>query len=134
MKSPFTNDPYAMLALAFERLYPDKKYEAFIGNVPPDPDGREGLGITHFYEEEDPEIIISQNLDMNHAVETLAHEMAHVAAGPSEKHGDKWVQAFDDLFREYNRMGQEMFDTPDEECYVPESKEYQQAIRELGGK
>ena len=42
-------------------------------------------------------------------VETLAHELAHVAVGVEHEHDAVWEEAFDKIFAEYNRLGEEMF-------------------------
>jgi hypothetical protein len=35
-------------------------------------------------------------------IEVLAHELAHVAVGYDEEHGDKWKQVFDSIHADFN--------------------------------
>lgn len=50
---------------------------------------------------------------LNIQVETFAHELAHVAVGPEHEHDDVWEAAFDAIFKEYNRIGDELFGKPE---------------------
>ena len=46
---------------------------------------------------------------MNVCVETFAHELAHVAVGVEHEHDSVWEEAFDKIFAEYNRIGEELY-------------------------
>lgn len=62
-----------------------------------------------------PSVFAYAEYPVNIQVETLAHELAHVAVGPEHEHDDTWRAAFDAIFAEYNRIGDEMFGKPAEE-------------------
>ena len=109
MESPFSNDPFAMVYQAFKNLYPDKDCVCvWQPEEIKDDDGHDFCGMTTFA---DDEVIvdISVRLPVADAIETLAHELAHVAAGEQEAHGEKWEAAFDAIHAEFDRIGNEMF-------------------------
>ena len=54
-------------------------------------------------------IDIDPTLRVVDAVEVLAHELAHVAAGAKEDHGEKWTAAYDAIKAEYDRITEGMF-------------------------
>ena len=54
--------------------------------------------------------IIAEGVKVLDAVEILSHELAHVAVGADHEHDEVWEAAFDAIFKEYNRIGDEMFD------------------------
>lgn len=127
---PFSNDPFSMVAMAFERLYPKKKYIAYWNpNIRDSEDGKECFGLTDFdmEEKELPVVFVKPTLNINTAVEIFAHELAHVAVGPEEDHGTKWEEAFDAIFLEYNRIGTELFGTDESEYTQPKPGYYEEA-------
>lgn len=72
--------------------------------------GEPAYGVTIFPEDGSaPMIFISADLKLSDAVEIFAHELAHVAAGASAGHGEEWDKAFENIFAEYNRIGEERF-------------------------
>ena len=110
MVNPFINDPFSMVYKAFQNLYPGK--ECVIYWQPEEMKDEEGqgyVGMTHFADDGEITVEISANLFVGDAVETLAHELAHVAVGASEDHGEVWEKAFDDIHAEFDRIGNEMF-------------------------
>lgn len=110
--SPFHNDPFAMVAQAYKNLY-NKPFLAcydqheIAGHT-------EEYGFVTFQEGEIPMITIFADHSVNVCVETLAHELAHVAVGAEHKHDAVWEEAFDKIFAEYNRLGEEMFGEKEE--------------------
>lgn len=107
MSKVFANDPFARVAKYFHLLYPEKKYICFWteNNIPAE-DGETAYGMTCFPDEGSdvstvPEILISAELPVKHAVEVLAHELAHVAIGVEEGHGEAWEKAFEAIHRAY---------------------------------
>lgn len=51
------------------------------------------------------EVHISTNIPFGAMIETLAHELAHVAVGETvEEHGEEWENAFSLIHEEYNRL------------------------------
>lgn len=110
MESPFENDPFAMVYKAFQNLYPGK--ECVIYWEPEeikDDEGNSYVGMTHFADDGKITIEIRVNMFIGDAVETLAHELAHVAVGSAEEHGEKWEKAFDAIHEEFDRIGNELF-------------------------
>ena len=109
MKNPFDNDPYAMVWAAFKRLYPDKECRVW-WDMHQNDEHDEEYGFTHFPNDgSTPSVFVYAEHPVNIQVETFAHELAHVAVGPEHEHDDIWRSAFDAIFEEYNRMGDEMF-------------------------
>ena len=70
-------------------------------------------------------------MSINNAVEIFAHELAHAGVGVEQEHNERWRKAFDDLFDEYNKIGDEMFSSKVNPPY--EGKAYKKALEELGG-
>ena len=113
MVSPYINDPFAMVYQAFQNLYPEKDLSRITiwwePNEMKDEDGDGFVGMTHFANDGDITIFISIKIPVADAVETLAHELAHVAVGAGEDHGEVWEKAFDAIHAEFDRIGNEMF-------------------------
>ena len=110
MINPFENDPFAIVYKAFQNLYPDKKCVIYWEpREIKDEEGNGYVGMTHFANDGDITVEISVNMFIGDAVETLAHELAHVAVGASEEHGEEWEKAFDAIHEEFERIGIEMF-------------------------
>lgn len=110
IESPFKNDPFAMIYMAFKRLYPDKLCEIW-WDVPQDEDvDKTACGVTNFPDDGGiPQVFIYPNYTVNQQVEVLAHELAHVSVGPEHEHDEIWDAAFEAIFQEYNRIGAELF-------------------------
>lgn len=68
-----------------------------------DDEGGVVYGITTFPADENevPLVEISAELTVQDAVEILAHELAHVAAGIDAGHGEAWEKAFHRIHQEY---------------------------------
>lgn len=104
------NNPLDMVEEAFQNLYPECRYKAYIDLDLKDDDGKEVFGITVFpSDSSEPTILISADLRLRDSIEILAHELAHVAAGVEAKHSERWEIAFQKIFDEYNRIGNERF-------------------------
>ena len=99
----------ALIDKAFKSLYPGKEYRACIEPDITDDQGEKAYGITIFYEDETPIVAISAELAIKDAAEVFAHELAHVAAGEGAGHGKEWEEAFENISKEYQRIGEEMF-------------------------
>lgn len=56
-------------------------------------------------------IYIDSDLSIVNAIEIFAHELAHAAVGVDHDHDEAWETAFNALFAEYNRIGDELFPT-----------------------
>lgn len=106
----FKNDPFALVAKAFEALYPDRKYTAWVYPGFEEQFG-EGYGVTNFPDDGGvPDVFLNGDTPYIILVEIFAHELAHVAVGADGGHGAEWEHAFDAILNEYNRILSEMFD------------------------
>ena len=101
--SPLVNDPFALVALAFKNLYPEREYAAYFAPEVEDGSGGAACGGTTFPEDGSP------------PVEIFAHELAHVATPEDREHGEAWKTAFDRILEEYNRIAQDLFGEGGEE-------------------
>lgn len=105
----FENSPFELINKAFKTLYPEKEYRACIEPDITDDQGEKAYGITIFYKDDIPIVAISAELTIKDAVEVFAHELAHVAAGEGAGHGEEWEEAFENIAKEYQRIGKETF-------------------------
>ena len=124
MITPFENDIFAMIWLAFKNLYPDKDCRCFWEpNIRDTTGGDECLGLTDFGDDGEVSVYVKTNLKIEDAAEIFAHELAHVAVGIEHDHDEAWENAFDAIFVEYNQIGDELFDVH-EPVEVLSGKEY----------
>ena len=111
MESPFANDPFSMVWTAFRNLYPIKACECWYDQHNDDKH-KEEYGFTEFYEDgTSPTVVVFAEHSISIQVETLAHELAHVAVGIEHDHDEVWETAFEAIFQEYNRIGHQ-FELP----------------------
>lgn len=95
-------DPMREVIGCFERLYPDMSAKLGFAAGLHEQEG--AWGATTFPDDgSTPEIVLDISLPLEHALEILSHELAHVAAGPEAEHGPAWEAAFDALHAEYCR-------------------------------
>lgn len=124
------NSPFEMLDMAFKKLFPKVKYTAYFEpNIRDDEQGEKVCGLTDFSDDGEITIFIDTDLSINNAVEIFAHELAHAGAGVEHGHDAVWEKAFDDLFDEYNRIGDKMFSN---KINAPKGEDYSNALKELG--
>ena len=119
MAHPFNNDPFETVWTAFHNLWPDAVCEVCWRGGLRDEEGEPVWGVTTFVDYAIPEVAINPSLEVWDAVEVLAHELAHVAVGIDEDHGDAWKKAFDAIHDEYARILHE--EHPDAEYQTKES-------------
>lgn len=113
--TPFENDPFSMVWVAFKNLYPDKECEVFWDQHQEDEHEKE-YGFTNFPTDgSTPQVLVFAEHPVNTQTETFAHELAHVAVGPEHEHDEVWEAAFDAIFKEYNRLGDLLFAKPEDE-------------------
>ena len=105
----FENSPFELIYKAFKNLYPEKEYKACIEPNIIDVQGEKAYGVTIFFGNDLPIVAISAELAIKDAAEVFAHELAHVAAGEGAGHGEEWEEAFENIHKEYQRIGEEMF-------------------------
>ena len=123
----FKNCPFQMLDTCFKKLFPNVRYEAYFQPDLKDDEGNEIYGLTTFTADGEIEILIGLQLSINDTVETFAHELAHAGVGVEHEHDDVWEKAFDDLFDEYNKLGEEMFES---NINAPSGADYREALAE----
>lgn len=110
MNHPFENDPFAIVAEAFSNLYQGINYTAFWDSqIRDDENGATCYGLTDFGEDGTVFVFVRSDISVENAVEILAHELAHVAVGIDHDHDEEWGAAFDAIFDEYNRIGNERY-------------------------
>ena len=106
--SPFANDPFALVALAFKNLYPEREYAAYFAPEVEDGSGGAACGVTTFPEDGSPPVVeVSGEIPIAAGVEIFAHELAHVATPEDREHGEAWKAAFDRMgltARSYDRI------------------------------
>lgn len=104
----FDNDPFAMVWQAYRNLYPGRPAPSVEWTHIDQDDEEVGdsYGYTVFAEDGEIAIFVSCDIPVITAVEILAHELAHVAVGADEDHGEKWEEANEAIFQEYNRIGE----------------------------
>ena len=107
----FDNDPFAMVWLAYRNLYPGRPSPSveWTHIDENDPDAADAYGYTVFCDDGEVRVFISCDIPVVAAVEILAHELAHVAVGKDEDHGEKWEAAFEAINKEYYRIGEEWY-------------------------
>lgn len=110
---PIINDPIALIAVAFERLHPDKKYEAYYDFGLKDSAGNPVWGQTLFPDDGSTtqifinvEVFETEN-GLANAAEIFAHELAHCAVGAKEEHSGHWDEEFERIFMTYNEIAAE---------------------------
>ena len=114
--SPFLNDSFALVHIAFENLFPGKEYKAtWATEIRNSEDGKPVYGLTDFQPDGTVYVFVKCDLPMTDAVEIFAHELAHVAVGVGHAHDAVWEKAFDDIREEYNRIGFELFGEENDE-------------------
>ena len=85
-------------------------------------DGKPVYGLTDFADDGSVAVFVKPSLEVADAVEVLAHELAHVAVGIEHDHDEVWQEAFDKIFEEYNRIGNQMFPNG-EQCVMDDPDE-----------
>ena len=111
MITPFENDIFALIWQAFKNLYPDKECKCFWEpQIREDESGNEVFGLTDFGEDGSVTVFVRPDLEVSVAGEILAHELAHVAVGVDHEHDEAWKNAFEAIFKEYNKIGDELFE------------------------
>lgn len=106
-RHPFENDPFGVIWEAFRNLWPDAVCTVGWDGSIRDENGEPVAGVTVFEDGAAPHVAVNPSLEVWDATEVLAHELAHVAVGIDEQHGEKWRAAFDAIHAEYDRLVQE---------------------------
>ena len=92
-------DPFGLVLDVFNDLYPGKP--AIVTWRQGMKDSGDCYGCTDF-DHDPPLVSVDVDLPVTGAIDVLAHELAHVAAGHVKPpHGKAWRAAFDAIHREY---------------------------------
>ena len=98
-------DPFQQIIAAYESLYGKP---CLIQFVPFEGDESSAFGHTEFSNDPSEMPVININIEspLMAAVETLAHELAHVEAdtGCVDGHGPEWKEAFEAIHAKYTEM------------------------------
>lgn len=111
--SVFMNDPFEIVAEAFERRYPGVEYMAQIKPALSDRKGRAIYGETVLPDDGSPALVsISAAIPFQDMIEVFAHELAHVGCNSvygeaCDDHGVEWAETFEYLNEEYMRIAHE---------------------------
>lgn len=106
-----------------ECVYPDKECEIYWEpQIRDEEDGKPVYGLTDFADDGSVAVFVKPSLEVADAVEVLAHELAHVAVGVEHDHDEVWQEAFDKIFEEYNRIGNQKFPNG-EQCVMDDPDE-----------
>ena len=105
--APFKNIMFSVVYEAFKRLYPGKSCSCYWDVIEGD-DGERRYGATAFMDGE-AVVFVDVGLSVVNAVEIFAHELAHVAVGDIEGHGEAWENAFEAIYNKYEEVSDEMF-------------------------
>ena len=101
----FCNDPFVMVYAAFAELFPDADCECQWATDLQDEESQPVCGMTFFPDDGGmPTVYVSADIPVKHAVEILAHELAHVAVGAGCEHGPQWQDAFRRIHARYMDM------------------------------
>lgn len=104
----FFNDPFELVLRSFRNLYPAApEPEIWWKPQLTDEKGTDMCGCTTFFDDGGVMVEVSAQIPVIAAVEILAHELAHVAVGEAEGHGDTWEKAFAAIGDEYERLNEE---------------------------
>lgn len=124
MNSPFGNDIFSLIYEAFKNLYPDKDCECYWNpDIEDEVEGVKSYGNTIFGDDGVVTVFVTPTLPVCDCAEVFAHELAHVAIGIEAEHGPEWETAFDNIFQEYNRISEQLFDEKSS-VSVADGKEY----------
>lgn len=107
MTATLTFNPFALMIDVFNDLYPDKQATVWFATGLRQE--RNAWGQTGFPDDGgEPLVQIDVDCPIAGAVEVLAHELAHVAAGcphsdDDDGHGPEWQKHFDAIHEAYNQ-------------------------------
>lgn len=110
LRNPFEFDPFAVVWRAFRNLFPDKECQVWWEPEIRDTENGETVhGLTDFDTDNGSVMVfVSPQLSVQDAIEILAHELAHVAAGVDHDHDEVWEDAFNRIHDEYSRLVDEV--------------------------
>lgn len=97
-------NPFDVVIAAYESLYTKPCYVEFVSGIRESEEA--AWGCTEFVEGKNPKVCIDVETPISGAVEILAHELAHVAAGDKHEddHGPQWQECFDAIHARYTEI------------------------------
>lgn len=109
MQSPFINDPFAMLWKAFKKLYPDADCEIWYDTIPRGEARFYDCTFSVFFDDgSTPQIVVFLEYATKTQIDAFAHELAHVACGNNDEHGEDFMNAHDALLKEYEYLNDKL--------------------------
>ena len=101
-------DPYGGILKAFRNRYGEKDVVIYFSDKIRRRWFRGCWGYCDF-SQDIPQIVISAWLSTHHAVEILAHELAHLVLGKDNmNHSGEWRRVFEEIHKEVIRLQQEV--------------------------
>ena len=99
-------NPFQVILDVFNEQYPGFDCQVnFVSNLY---DKEGAYGVAEMLDDGGWIVAIDVETPIDGAIEVLAHELAHVAAGPSDNHGKKWNRIFTKINDGFNIKSCEM--------------------------
>lgn len=96
-ESPFKNDPFAAAWGIYKHCHADKPCDVIV-DLKTSYDKDYGRGVTFFDVGDIPLVVVFAEYPYIEMVETLIHELAHVAVGYAHAHDEVWQREFDKMW------------------------------------
>lgn len=107
----FRNDLFEMMYRSFDKLFPNHK-ECYVQWCTQDElDEIEACGDCEWHDDGSIWVYVSTGLTVEHALDTLAHELAHVAVGFEHQHDDMFKLAYNFIQVGFAVILEETFET-----------------------
>lgn len=97
----FILNPYELMMRLAKKRYPKIKAQVIFTNDLPKYNKKKVKGYTLFRPKEIPLIGINVSCSVERSLEVLAHELAHVVVGYSNKHNAKWNKVFNQIHEDW---------------------------------
>lgn len=105
MKSPFLNDVFSLVWLAFKELFPDKDCNCYwCSDLIKEDNDSSAFAVTNFNSDGTVDVWVDVNNPVVCAADVFEHELAHVAVGYDAGHGEEWEKAVDEIHEKYEEF------------------------------